>query len=40
MVLVVTFRYFLSPVLWYAIFVVGLAGVGTFLDIIARRIMR
>lgn len=40
MALFVLFIYFLSFYAWYFILAIALAGVGTFLDIVARRIMR
>ena len=37
--LFVSFFYFITPIAWYVIFIIALAGVGTFIDIIAGRIM-
>jgi len=36
----VSFFYFITSVAWYVIFILAVAGVGTFIDIIAERIRR
>jgi hypothetical protein len=38
--LFVSFFYFITPVAWYVIFIIAVAGLGTFIDLIAERIMR
>ncbi len=37
--LFISFFYFITPIAWYVIFIIALAGVGTFIDLIAERIM-
>lgn len=36
----VSFFYFLTPIVWYVIFIIAVGGAGTFIDIAAERIMR
>jgi len=38
--LIIGFFYFLTPYSWYAILIIALAGVATFIDLTAQRIMR
>lgn len=38
--LFVSFFYFLTPIAWYIIFIIAVAGMGTFIEITAGRIMR
>ena len=40
MALLVGFLYFLSPVTWFFIFVLALAGAGTFIELVIERIER